>query len=800
MTDRQERIYTIVSNSIAIITMLTYGIIKYAIYIVPLDNPRITLLFFVCIGISILGVTLSTCILRLSKALAFFNPAFMTIGFVLFAFLTDGIYYIFAAFAVVSIISGAYFSLRYVVLYSVFLHLIIFVTLVIFDFPISGDVAAAPVYLSWAMLALSNSFLFFLVKHATVRRDASVAGLTSFQIMLSSTPNIIVLVDSLNRVTFMSDELRRLANIEHVEYAIGRPILDLFPDPNMEKGVANVLKHEENHTETIETYVGDELRYYQINSVQTPGLAGGKLIDIVDITNIMVSKIEAEQASQAKTNFLSKMSHEIRTPMNAILGMTELAMREQTSEQVRRYISTIKSSGDYLLSIINDILDFSKIESGNVVLNESNYLFHSVIQDVVNIVKIQMPNPDVLFVTYMQHNIPNELIGDEVKLRQILLNILRNASKYTKSGFFSLEVSGEQSGDDMLLLTMKVKDTGIGIKDDDMTLLFSEFTQFYTNENSTVEGTGLGLALTRNLIRMMGGTIEVESEFGKGSEFTVTLPQRLVNPDFLPPQTENVSAVIFCKTPLIAEYLSRTLSDLSIIHTVASGESDLKAKLSRYDWDYVFAEGESCACYAQRIISDIGYNAEVIMLVDSYDVISEVEHEHSFPALMMPAYFLPVLNVISDTENSRSLHEPNITKFTAPDAKVLVVDDVDTNLYVVEGLLAPYGVEVTLCTSGNEAIEHVLATDFDLVFMDHMMPNMNGLEAVKIIRELNEGAYAKLPIVALTANAIVGAREMFLESSLDDFISKPIDVDKLALVLSRWIPKEKQIPPSQERT
>jgi len=791
MTERQERSYTIISNTFAIATMVVYGIIKYSFYIASHNDSRTTVLFFICMLGAILGVSLSTYFLRTSKMLAFLNPAFMTTGFTLFAFLTGGIDYIFGAFAVVSIISSAYFNLKYTFIYSIFLHVVIFITLVIFNFPITGYVVETPLHLHWAMVALSNCFLFFLIQHATVRRNASIRGLSSFQVMLSTTPNIVVLVDSLNRVTFLSDELKKLANIDEDVYAIGRPLLDLFPDPNMERGVATVLKYEENHTETIETYVNGELRYYQINSVHVKGDANGKLIDIADVTNIMMSKNEAEKASNAKTNFLSRMSHEIRTPMNAILGMTELAMRENTSDRVRRYVTTIKSSGEHLLSIINDILDFSKIESGNIGVNNSHYLFHSVVQDVVNIVKIQMPDPGVLFVTFMEHDIPDELFGDEVKLRQILLNILRNASKYTKTGYFSLEIYGEKTDDDTIMLTMKVKDTGIGIKPGDMAMLFSEFTQFYSKENDNIEGTGLGLALTRSLTQMMGGTIEATSEYGKGSEFIIKLPQKYLNADIQPPQTEDISAIVYCKTPLVAEYISRTFDDLNMKHIIATSDNDLQYKLYRYDWDYIFTE-ESLAHDAESIVRALGLTTEIIMLVDSYDKTYEQQGEHNFSMLMMPVYFLPILNLINDVDISPHIREPKLALFTAPEANILVVDDVETNLYLVEGLLAPYGVNVTSCTSGKDAIELIESNNFDLVFMDHMMPNMNGLEAVRIIRKLNNGAYADLPIVALTANAIVGAKEMFLENNLDDFISKPIEVDKLNHVLTKWIPEEKQ--------
>jgi len=378
----------------------------------------------------------------------------------------------------------------------------------------------------------------------------------------------------------------------------------------------------------------------------------------------------AEAASKAKSDFLAKMSHEIRTPMNAIIGMAEMALREYISDAAREHIITIKKAGANLLSIINDILDFSKIESGKLEIVPRNYLFSSLINDVVSIIKMRIVDSNLNFVVNIDPNVPNSLFGDETRIRQVLLNILINAVKYTKKGFISFSVNGEITGD-TVLLTIEVADSGIGIKKDDLEKLFDDFVRFDFAVNKGVEGTGLGLAITKNLIKMMNGDISVQSEYGKGSTFTVKLPQKIRSHEQLFDTTKNDSVVI---------------------------------------------------------------------------------------------------------------------KFNAPKARILVVDDIDTNLKVAKGLMQPYKIQVDLCSSGIEAIERVKENDYDLVFMDHMMPEMDGIEATKLIRK----THANLPIVALTANAVSGTKEMFLSNGFSDFLSKPIDIIKLNSILEKWLPEEKQ--------
>jgi len=382
----------------------------------------------------------------------------------------------------------------------------------------------------------------------------------------------------------------------------------------------------------------------------------------------------AEAASKAKSDFLAKMSHEIRTPMNAITGMAELALRENIPDAAREHIITIKQAGANLLSIINDILDFSKIESGKMEIIPTNYMLSSLINDVVNIIKMRITESGLRFDVNIDSNIPNALFGDEVRIRQVLLNVLSNAAKYTKKGFVSFSVNGEINGD-TVLLTIKVADSGIGIKKEDLEKLFSDFVRLDSTINKNVEGVGLGLTITKNLVLAMKGNISVQSEYGSGSTFTVKLPQKI-----------------------------RSHEPFGVIETPKEHSGD------------------------------------------------------------------------------------NTIKFNSPKAKILIVDDIETNLKVAKGLMQPYKMKVDLRLSGAEAIEAVKANNYDIVFMDHMMPEMDGIEATKRIRK----DYPDLPIIALTANAVSGMKEMFISNGFNDFLSKPIDIIKMNAILAKWLPKEKQ--------
>ena len=394
---------------------------------------------------------------------------------------------------------------------------------------------------------------------------------------------------------------------------------------------------------------------------------------------------EANNALEAKANFLANMSHEIRTPMNAIYGMAELLDQKDFAEEEKGYIDTIRKSSENLLAIINEIRDFSKIDSGKMEITKEEYHFNSLIHDVLSIIEFRMKNRSVKLIYDIAPDIPRVLIGDELRIRQILINLLNNAVNFTHRGHIALRIFWEPDLDGNGYMHVSVEDTGIGISQADMNKLFTAFGQIDTKKNRNVEGTGLGLVITKRLLNLMGGDITVRSKVNEGSTFSFVLHQ-------------------IVKDPRPSNYNSN---------------------------------------HEKVTVENAGYK---------------------------------------------------IT-FKAPTARVMIVDDNKVNLTVASELMKRFGFEAVMVESGMEAYnrieEHLV--EYDLVFMDHMMPVMDGVEATRKIRALPTQYAKKLPIVALTANAIKGVERQFKEAGMNDYLAKPIHMNQLGEILKRWIPLEKQV-------
>jgi signal transduction histidine kinase/CheY-like chemotaxis protein len=520
---------------------------------------------------------------------------------------------------------------------------------------------------------------------------------------------------------------------------------------------------------------------------------------------------EAQTANRTKSNFLASMSHEIRTPMNAITGMAELLLRSKLSDEARGYAQDIKQAGANLLSIINDILDFSKIEAGKLEIIPGKYLLASLVNDSISIIRMRLMEKPVRFYTNIDGNLPNGLVGDEARLRQVFLNLLSNAIKYTIKGQISISITQEKREGCQVWLRIEVADTGLGIKPEDQAKLFADFVQVDTKKNRGIEGTGLGLAITKRLCMAMGGDITLQSEYGKGSSFIAIIPQGVYHdtPFAVVEEPDKKSVLVYERRTCYAESLSWSLRNMKVPHVVVKDQEEFARALFQQEWFFVFSGYglyEKIRSLMIRPADDFpgGRKPPLALMV-------EWGTEGYIPGVRfvsLPVQSLSIANILNGKIDSKGYFDHaadiNAIRFTIPQARLLVVDDISTNLKVAEGLLAPYKAAVETCIGGAEAIELVKRSDYDLVFMDHMMPDVDGIEATAAIRaweeSLKEQGIARnaVPIIALTANAVFGMREMFIEKGFNDFLAKPIDISKLDEMLALWIPKEKRAVSSEQ--
>ena len=516
---------------------------------------------------------------------------------------------------------------------------------------------------------------------------------------------------------------------------------------------------------------------------------------VIDRETILMRQKElAEQDSRAKSEFLAKMSHEIRTPMNAIIGMTELVLRETDISKVHELAFSVKQAGSNLLSIINDILDLSKIETGRLEIVTNAYSFSSMINDIISIIRMRVMESRIRFVVNVDNNIPSTLYGDETRIRQVFVNVLNNAVKYTKIGHVSFNIRGEKTENGKINIVADIEDTGIGIKEEDIDKLFDDFAQFDREKNRDIEGIGLGLSITNRILSEMDSSISVKSEYGVGSVFTITIPQQYEDdiPIAKVDEPADKKVLLFERRKVFSDSIIASINDLGVdCSLVVSGEGLLES-LCNEEYKFLIIAYELFKAH-EKVIAEHGKDVNIVIL----SVFGETVPDKDVKVIAMPVYSVSLAAIINGEFDSFSYTELDATMvlFTAPKAKVLLVDDVLTNLKVAQGLLVPYGMKADLCKSGAEALEAIMSKDYDLVFMDYRMPVMDGVEVVRRIRKMGDDDpyFAQVPIIALTADVLSGTRAFFLKNDFNDFIPKPIDTVVLYSALERWIPKSKQI-------
>ena len=473
-----------------------------------------------------------------------------------------------------------------------------------------------------------------------------------------------------------------LVIISYTNLKISNPIM------LMAKGVEDFSNRKENNDEVLV-----DLRELDINTDDEITTLYNSLVRSIDATERYIEKIEREkeleknlsiatESSKAKSTFLSNMSHEIRTPINAVLGLDKMILRESKEEETLHYARDIQSAGKSLLSLVNDILDFSKIEAGKMEIIPVEYDLSSVVNDLVNMTSKRAEDKGLSLNIVVDKNMPHLLFGDEIRIKQCVLNILTNAIKYTEKGSVELNISSSKIDEEHAALTVHIIDTGIGIKEEDMSSLSQAFTRLDEKRNRTIEGTGLGMSIVKNLLGLMDSKLEVKSKYGEGSDFFFTVSQKVVN------------------------------------------------------WE-------------------------------------------------------PIGNYSDLYKKILNSGEKYVESFHAPNARILIVDDTPLNLTVACGLIKQTQMQIDTAESGERTLVLVTKNKYDIIFIDHRMPVMDGMETLEVMKTLESNLNRDTPCIALTANAVSGSRELYLEAGFTDYLSKPIDGKKFEQMIMHYLPKEK---------
>lgn len=580
---------------------------------------------------------------------------------------------------------------------------------------------------------------------------------------------------------------------------------------------AKKMFHELNYKRKNETVAGDMYRlftngekvvrvygkYYnkKIMEIRDKGTLSGYSMLLVDITEqhelmerVKEEKERADAANRTKTAFVSNISHEIRTPMNAIVGMTQIMLRQDDlSRQNRDYLANIQNSGNALLTLINDLLDISKIESGKMELVEEEYDFMSLLSDLGMIILNRIGRKPVELLFDIDPDIPAKLSGDALRIRQIIINLMNNATKFTEKGYVRLTVKVNRALQKDLELFISVQDTGQGIRPEDLGKLFGAFQQVDTKKNHHKEGTGLGLSISKQLVELMHGTIGVKSEYGQGSEFYFTIRQQIVDGQRAAQITQGRQAAVAGHMENAAgeELLKELTAKYGLVYV-----EDLMAFRPTGIPFYYFTDRYSLLDETQKQKLD-ELNAVICGLQNP---MAENDLPEDLLAINKPLYSYNFCNLIENRLEQAEQKETvpdrdsaqdtgqSLREFTAPEARVLIVDDNEINRMVAEEMMKPLLLQADTASDGRQALEMLQQNTYDLVLMDHLMPVMDGVEAVKALRKL-EGTYCQnLPVIALTGNTGREQQEEYLQAGMSGYLSKPLDMEELYRTIRQWVP------------
>ncbi|MCH5344740.1 MAG: response regulator [Acetatifactor sp.] len=513
-----------------------------------------------------------------------------------------------------------------------------------------------------------------------------------------------------------------------------------------------------------------------------------------------------QEAEQSKNDFLANVSHELRTPINTIYGMSEIVLQSEDPQQMKEDVYDIQVAGRNLMTVVSDILDFSELQSGKMEIEEETYNITSTINDVINMTVADKQDKPIELVVDCDAELPRVLYGDEKKIRRVIMNLVRNAIKFTNSGCvtISFAMRREEYG---INLIVTVKDTGIGMDEVALEKLFTSFNQVDAKRNRQEGGVGLGMAISKAIVQKMGGVITVKSKFGKGTTMKVVIPQRVVEEQPITniQNKEKLYVAVYVNMEQFetmavrdeyTDIIKHMIEQIQVRSHMCRNLAELKRRQEKESFTHIFIS-------RQEYMEDPEYfdvlskHTCVIAVIDRLN--DKLIANENILRVFKPFYVLPIVNILNDNFSThKETYVVRPTRFVAPDVHVLVVDDNIMNIKVIQGLLEKYQIRVTAAESGTEALSKIETMDYDFVFMDHMMPEMDGIETLHNIRKKVGTYYSKVPVIALTANAVAGMREMFLSEGFADFVEKPVELSVLERVLMRNLPENKLIRVSED--
>ena len=656
-------------------------------------------------------------------------------------------------------------------------------------------------------LERDNEFLNIMYKNEVKLRDFNEAEkeLQNMHnvLLLRTCPDMIFVLNDKLEVAICSDSALRDVGLNAMYELSGRPFDEVLAIRHTQD---KVLRSIRSCKEVLQT--GKNLSYIEtaelpdfstrhiqitISAAWDPSDLSNDIRGVVfiahDITELTLAKELAEEASLAKSNFLANMSHEIRTPMNAIKGMSNLLSLTELDDTQGHYVNNILTATESLLKIINDILDFSKIDTNKFDILENIYDFSSFISDVVNVIELRSSAKGIDFVTDIDPDIPAVMIGDDLRIKQILMNILNNAVKFTDEGYIKVTVRLKSLQDNQAVLLFSVEDTGRGITDDEKDMMFQAFSQMDITKRNSAKGVGLGLAIARNLTELMGGKLTAESEKGKGSIFSFEIPQAVENKEGIASIKDfGKQRILLMPSGLNGEMCAKMLDELFVDYDICENEETFLELVGKFAYTHVI--------YWFSEFTDIIDKYKVKLVAKKLITVKEfssaaIQGESNVNVLFEPVIITDLTKMINPSSTEASPAGINnadnrIGSFKIRDTQVLVVDDNEVNLVVAVEMLKAYDVEPDTAINGFDAVERAGNKKYDIIFMDHMMPEMDGVEASGLIREKCE-FNKDTPIIAFTANSVIGAKDMFLKNNMNDYISKPIQIKELNRVLRTWL-------------